>query len=125
MPGAEDVEAFGLVKTLKIDARIYPHSFFWYSMISKFKPEKLPKEAAALYKNAGQAKPAAKKNEEKPAAAKDGAAKGKDKPAAAAKGKGKPAAPKEVSDIGMMDLRVGKIVEVWKHPDSQKLLRED
>ena len=26
-----------------------------------------------------------------------------------------------VSDIGQMDIRVDKIVKVWKHPESEKL----
>ena len=117
---------------MKIDARVYPHAAFWYSMVSKFAPGKLP---------APVAKPAAAKPEAaKPEAAKPNAApkkaqeeskggkKGKQaqQPAAGKKekGKGKPPAPKDVSDIGMMDLRVGKIVEVWKHPDSAKLYCE-
>lgn len=29
-----------------------------------------------------------------------------------------------VPDIAQMDIRVGKIVEVWKHPDSEKLYCE-
>jgi len=30
-----------------------------------------------------------------------------------------------VSDIGQMDIRVGKIVKVWKHPESEKLYCEE
>ena len=35
------------------------------------------------------------------------------------------AAEPTVSDIGQMDIRVGKIVKVWKHPDSEKLYCEE
>lgn len=35
--------------------------------------------------------------------------------------KPKPAAAPVVPDIAQMDIRVGKIVECWKHPDSDKL----
>ena len=30
-----------------------------------------------------------------------------------------------MSDIGQMDIRVGKIVKVWKHPESEKLYCEE
>ena len=38
--------------------------------------------------------------------------------------KPKPAAAPVVPDIAQMDIRVGKIVEVWKHPESDKLYCE-
>ena len=130
-PSGEDAAAFNDVKALKIDPRVYPHSAFWYSMVSKFSDAKRASWPGA------QPAPAAAKEESKQPAAKQanaggakGAAKGKGKEQqpAGAKGKGKgqqaAAAQKEVSDIGMMDLRVGKIVEVWKHEESDKLYCE-
>ena len=54
MPGSEDSEALAIAKTVKIDARVYPHTAFWFSMVSKFAPSKLPaasgKPAAAVQK---------------------------------------------------------------------------
>ena len=38
--------------------------------------------------------------------------------------KPKPAAAAVVPDEAMMDLRVGKIVDVWVHPESEKLYCE-
>jgi len=53
MPGAEDSEALAIASTVKIDPRVYPHAAFWYSMVSKMAPGKLP---AATGKPAAPAK---------------------------------------------------------------------
>ena len=30
-----------------------------------------------------------------------------------------------MSDVGLLDIRVGKIIKIWKHPDSKALYLEN
>jgi len=40
MPSAEDAAAFAQIKSAQVDPSAFPNAFAWYSLVSKFSPEK-------------------------------------------------------------------------------------